>query len=176
MCVCACVCVCVRARVCVCVWVCGWVGVTHTSFCTTCGIIRECVWDVICLFTHRIGSLLVYECQCPCLCICLSVCLTEWCSSCGENAGDQSQLEASIPQVQLHSRCVGTQVCVCMRASVRACVRACVSVLCIPVHTHVCMPFLPFRIARTVVETEGCGIVELKLAGNALQVSLQCVH
>ena len=36
--------------------------------------------------------------------------------------------------------------------------------------------FLLFRIARTVVEIEGCGIVELKLAGNALQVSLQYVH
>ena len=36
--------------------------------------------------------------------------------------------------------------------------------------------FLPFRIARTVAETEGCGVVELKLAGNALQVSLTCVE
>ena len=69
--------------------------------------------------------------------------------------------------------------CVCVRACVRVC--ACVSAcMCeCAVYTCACTrvyAFLPFRIARTVVETEGCGIVELKLAGNALQVSLQCVH
>ena len=119
----------------------------------------------------------------PNVLVCASVCLTEWCGSCGENAGDQSQLEASIPQVQLHSRCVGTQVCVraCMRACVCACMRACVRSCTCECAVYTCAyarvyAFLPFRIARTVVETEGCGIVELKLAGNALQVSLQCVH
>ena len=68
-------------------------------------------------------------------------------------------------------------VCVCVHACVCACVRSCTCECA--VYTCACTrvyAFLPFRIARTVVETEGCGIVELKLAGNALQVSLQCVH
>ena len=61
--------------------------------------------------------------------------------------------------------------CVC--ACVQACMCECAVYTCAYVRVYA---FLPFRIARTVVETEGCGIVELKLAGNALQVSLQCVH
>ena len=64
--------------------------------------------------------------------------------------------------------CVCVHVCVCVCTCVSACVCVCMCAMC--------MLFLPFRIARTVVEIEGCGIVELKLAGNALQVSLQYVH